>query len=207
MLLVPSILTFSIFLAVQKNELDALRKIANDKDEKVQKRVDAIASIFLRHVPKRVELESLSKTLGRPAWLDRSRVKEVKGIMGSVPVELGEALFLIHILEYDKADDFWMWVSTEDRLGLDQFVAALKGTFAQEKTKKIRIRDCAICEIVDKVTLKILYHMYEKKKTRQKETLMGIGAMNNDVESGVFLQDGCQSTGVRHYVKSVDGCI
>src|SRR5260370_18454274 len=86
MFIVSCIWTFSIFVAVQQNELDTLRKIANDKNEKVEKRFDAILTIFRKHVPKHVDLESLSKTLGRQTWLDASAITGKRLIFGWVPV-------------------------------------------------------------------------------------------------------------------------
>jgi hypothetical protein len=160
-------------VAIEHKELDDLHKVADDKDEKIEKRFDAISTIFQKHVPKNADLESLSKALGRARWVDSSNVTEVGLIFGWVPVDFGTSLskhpvFLVEVLSREKVEDYPIWFSSEEPVGLSEFVSALKGDFREDKTRKIKLRDCAVCRIEGKVTLNVLYHMRETRPEKAR---------------------------------------
>jgi hypothetical protein len=170
-----SIFSLSLFALTQHIELDTLQKTANDRNEKLEKRINAILDIFRKHVPYQPDLGSLSKTLRGKSWLDHSVVNKpygnpFPGIVGYFPVDFGMSLtehplFYIQILALEKERNYYIYFSTEKPLGPAEFGEGLKGKFLREATEKIKIRDCAFCQL-DKGSFKVLYHMADNKKPR-----------------------------------------
>ena len=162
MTIVPCVLAFSLMLAAKQQELNHLQKTANNSGETAKKRFDAIVEIFRKHVNKQVDLESLSKTMGGAAWLDASGIAQPGLIAGLFPVDwtLDDSLFCIQILafrELKEPKSYGLYIAIEGALGPSELEQALKGEFPRQKTKKMKIRDCTIC---DGPT--VLYHMADR---------------------------------------------
>ncbi len=147
MITVGCVFAFGLALAAEQKELNDLQKTANNKSEKLDKRLDAIVQIFRKHVTKQTDLQSLSKTIGKATWLDPSMVVDaLSSLPSSLPVDYGlsspvyHTTFSVEILLFDKPNRYLFYISTEENIGIGEFMEALRGKFQQEKTKRITIR-------------------------------------------------------------------